>query len=134
MLLILNKSLGYEDQLENINHFPRMMWNEWMHKLSSFKYAVHLMPTVAAGTFSLNCAYFGIPCIGNKNVDTQNRCHPLLSVDVSDLDTARKLAKKLKNDRDFYQDCVSVCRINYKHQYSTKKWKDNIVKILNNEG
>lgn len=58
-----------EDQL--INHLPRVMWTAWMKQLSSFKYAVHLMPTIAAGTFSLNCAYFGIPCIGNEKVDTQ---------------------------------------------------------------
>jgi len=60
-----------EDQL--FNHLPRVFWTDWMKQLSSFKYAVHLMPTVAAGTFSLNCAYFGIPCIGNKSVDTQTK-------------------------------------------------------------
>jgi hypothetical protein len=54
-----------EDQIDNLNHFPRMPWNQWMQQVSTFKYAVHLMPTVAAGTFALNCAYFGIPCIGN---------------------------------------------------------------------
>ena len=69
-----------------------------MSALSTFKYAVHLMPTIAAGTFSLNCAYFGIPCIGNKKVDTQRLCHPELSVDVEDVEKARTLAKMLKED------------------------------------
>ncbi len=45
-----------EEQL--FNHLPRVLWTDWMVQLSSFKYAVHLMPTVAAGTFGLNCAYF----------------------------------------------------------------------------
>jgi len=72
-----------EEQM--FNHLPRVMWTDWMKQLSEFKYAVHLMPTVAAGTFSLNCAYFGIPCIGNTNVDTQGLCHPELSVVVNDV-------------------------------------------------
>ena len=100
-----------EDQLENLHHFPRMMWHQWMQELSKFKYAVHLMPTVAAGTFSLNCAYFGIPCIGNKKVDTQSACHPLLSVDVNDIYSARNLAKRLKEDKEFYERCSRMINL-----------------------
>ncbi len=74
-----------EEMVDNIKHLPRLIWIDWMKVLSSFKYAVHLMPTVAAGTFSLNCAYFGIPCIGNREVDTQKLCHPNLAVDVHDV-------------------------------------------------
>jgi len=44
------------------------------------------MLTIAAGTFSLNCAYFGIPCIGNEKVDTQRLCFPELSVDVENIE------------------------------------------------
>jgi len=121
----------HEDQLENINHFPRMMWNEWMQQLSSFKYAVHLMPTVAAGTFSLNCAYFGIPCIGNKKVDTQLACHPLLSVDIEDIYSARDLANKLKEDKDFYDRCSRMAKENYKSFYHKDNWLNYMNKILN---
>jgi hypothetical protein len=121
----------YEDQLENINHFPRMLWNEWMQELSSFKYAVHLMPTVAAGTFSLNCAYFGIPCIGNKEVDTQSTCHPLLSVDVEDIYSARNLARKLKHDKDFYERCSIMAKDNYKSYYHKDNWLKYMNKVLN---
>ena len=63
------------------------------------------MPTVAAGTFSLNCAYFGIPCIGNIKVDTQRFCHPDLSVAVDDVSKARALAHRLQNDSEFYDLC-----------------------------
>ena len=83
-----------EDQIPDLNHLPRLTWIEWMKTLSTFKYAVHLMPTIAAGTFSLNCAYFGIPCIGNERVDTQRLCHPDLSVDVDDVE---KLVNWLNN-------------------------------------
>jgi len=121
----------YEDQLENINHFPRMMWNQWMQELSKFKYAVHLMPTVAAGTFSLNCAYLYLPCIGNIEVDTQRICHPLLSIDINDIKQARKLAIRLKGDKDFYNDCSVICKENYKKYYSIDIWKQKMNLILN---
>tara|TARA_R110000822_G_scaffold107723_1_gene236685 strand:- start:490 stop:1011 length:522 start_codon:yes stop_codon:yes gene_type:complete len=114
-----------EDQIDNLNHFPRMMWNQWMQEVSKFKYAVHLMPTVAAGTFSLNCAYFGIPCIGNKNVDTQRLCYPELSVDVDDVESARALAKKLKN-KEFYTLCSTTAKQMYRKHYDLDLWKTKI--------
>jgi hypothetical protein len=111
---------------ELINHLPRTMWTEWMKQLSTFKYAVHLMPTIAAGTFSLNCAYFGIPCIGNEKVDTQRLCHPELSVDIDNIKTAKGLAKRLKEDLDFYQECSKQTKANYKRFYGTEIWKNKI--------
>jgi hypothetical protein len=119
-----------EDQIEDLNHLPRLTWLDWMKTLSTFKYAVHLMPTAAAGTFSLNCAYFGIPCIGNKNVDTQNICHPHLSVDVDDVESARKLASRLTNDKEFYTECSNIAKQNYKEHYNIDKWKADISKYL----
>jgi len=113
-----------ENQL--VNHLPRVMWTEWMEQLSSFKYAVHLMPTIAAGTFSLNCAYFGIPCIGNEKVDTQRLCHPDLAVDVEDVEKAVMLAERLKDDKDFYEECSKAAKENYKKYYSIDKWKSKI--------
>jgi hypothetical protein len=117
-----------ESQLVNI--LPRVFWAEWIKQLSSFKYAVHLMPTVAAGTFSLNCAYLGIPCIGNIKVDTQRICHSELSVEVSDVDSARKLAKKLVSDKEFYILCSNQARKNYKTFFSIENWIHFIKKIL----
>lgn len=121
----------HEDRLENINHFPRMMWNEWMRELSKFKYATHLMPTVAAGTFSLNCAYFGIPCIGNRKVDTQRLCHPELSIDIEDIEKATELAKRLKEDKDFYQACSDIAKNSYKVFYHKDVWLNYMNKIIN---
>lgn len=117
-----------EDQL--IKHLPRVQWLEWMKQLSTFKYAVHLMPTVAAGTFALNCAYLGIPCIGNKKVDTQSMCHPSLSVDIDDIRTARYLAKRLREDERFYLECKSEAIKNYGHYYQLDCWKDRVLPIL----
>jgi len=118
--------------LENqiIFHLPRVMWTDWMKQLSTFKYAVHLMPTVAAGTFALNCAYLGIPCIGNSKVDTQKICHPRLSVNVEDLKTARHLAKQLKEDEGFYEECSKIAKRSYREYYSLEVWKENMKRKL----
>jgi hypothetical protein len=124
-----NKRPG-EDQVPNLHHLPYMQWIDWMKTLSTFKYAVHLMPTVAAGTFSLNCAYFGIPCIGNKNVDTQKTCHPRTSVEPEDTLNARKIAYELYSDKDFYESCSKECKDRYKH-FSIDNWKDYMYKVLN---
>ena len=119
-----------EDSVGNLNHLPRLMWNEWMQNLSTFKYGVHLMPTVAAGTFSLNCAYFGIPCIGNTDVDTQLLCHPSLSVMVNDLETARELALELKNNQQFYNECSEMAKANYEACFSQRVWTERIKREL----
>jgi hypothetical protein len=115
----------HERQIKDLNHLPRLTWVDWMKTLSTFKYAIHLMPTIAAGTFSLNCAYFGIPCIGNKKVDTQRICHPLLSVDVEDVEAARKLTTMLK-DPDFYRECSEIAKKNYRKFYDIEQWKNKI--------
>ena len=122
-----------EQYVGGLNHLPRLSWVDWMKEISTFKYAVHLMPTIAAGTFSLNCAYFGIPCIGNKDVDTQNILHPLLSVDINDIDEAVKLATKLKEDEDFYKLCSDTSKRIYKEKYIEKVWKKNMVRLLQDE-
>ena len=116
----------HEDQIEDLNHLPRLTWVDWMKKLSTFKYAVHLMPTIAAGTFSLNCAYFGIPCIGNEKVDTQRICHPELSVDINDVEKACTLAKRLRRDSNFYKKCSKISKENYHNYYNIEIWKDKI--------
>ena len=118
-----------EDQL--IQHLPRVLWTDWIKQLSTFKYAVHLMPTIAAGTFTLNCSYLGIPCIGNIEVDTQWKCQPELAVEVNDILGARELAKKLVEDKEFYEQCSQEARTNYLEQYSIEVWQYKMKEILN---
>ena len=119
-----------EHEGQFVNHLPRVMWTDWIKQLSTFKYAIHLMPTVAAGTFALNCAYFGIPCIGNSKVDTQKLCHPMLSVNVEDIKTARQLASQLKKDKSFYEECSRVARAGYEVAYSLDTWKEQMKRKL----
>jgi hypothetical protein len=118
-----------ENQL--IQHLPRVMWDDWMKQLSTFKYAIHLMPTVAAGTFALNCSYFGIPCIGNVDVDTQSICQPELAVSINDVNEARRLARRLVEDKEFYQYCSESAKSNYSLFYKADSWKFKMEEALN---
>jgi hypothetical protein len=120
-----------EDTIPDLKHLSRSWWTGWMMQLSTFKYAVHLMPTVAAGTFSLNCAYFGIPCIGNIKVDTQRKCFPLTSVDVDDIHNARLLARQLQEDKEFYKAVSRDCKVGYNLEFGLNVWKKKMEKILN---
>jgi hypothetical protein len=118
--IICAPSMGRKQDGEEhlINHLPYLDWKEWIHKLNEFKYGVHLMRTHAAGTFALNCAYLGIPCIGYNGLDTQKICHPNLTVDLGDLESAKKIAQQLRIDDDFYIYCANNCRENYNKYYS----------------
>tara|TARA_B100001094_G_scaffold272395_1_gene278164 strand:+ start:308 stop:1273 length:966 start_codon:yes stop_codon:yes gene_type:complete len=122
----MGRKIKREDEMD-ITHLPYMNWIEWMNNLSRFKYAVHLMPTQAAGTFALNCAYYGIPCIGYEGLDTQSYCHPELTVKMNDLNHAKKLVKKLKTDTDWYKLQSETAKINYENYFGEEqflnKWK-----------
>lgn len=110
-----------EEQL--LNHLPYYNWRDWITQLSKFKYGVHLMRTHAAGTFALNCAYLGIPCIGYKGLNTQEICHPDLTVEVGDLVNAKKLINLLENDSTFYNNCSQTAIDNYKNNYTEQIFK-----------
>jgi len=105
-----------EDQL--IKHLPYLNWQDWIHKMNNYKYGVHLMRTHAAGTFALNCAYLGIPCIGYKGLDTQEILHPDLTVEIGDLQSARELALRIRKDEKFYVYCSNVAIESYKKNYT----------------
>jgi hypothetical protein len=118
-----------EEQL-GISHLPYVQWNSWMELLSSFKFGVHLMPTIAAGTFSLNCAYFGIPCLGNGLVDTQRICHPSLSVlDVDHLEQSKQLIHNLLYD-DFYESESRTCKKKYEEHFHESVYLEKMEKIF----
>ncbi len=106
-----------------VTHLPYMNWKQWIHKLNEFKIGIHLMRTHAAGTFALNCAYLGIPCIGYKGLDTQEICHPLTTVNIGDIEHAKELAYKLKNVPDFYKLCSETSKKRYQNNYKEENFK-----------
>lgn len=121
----MGRKVTNEEYIPDLNHLPYMNWNEWIHTLSKFNVGIHMMRTHAAGTFALNCAYLGIPCIGYLGLDTQERLHPMLSVNIGDIEKANSLAKELKNNKDFYNFCSQNCKKYYKIFYTEKTWLEN---------
>jgi glutaredoxin-related protein len=119
----MGRKIEGEEQMENLNHLPYMNWVEWIKSLNNFKYGIHLMRTHAAGTFALNCAYLGIPCIGYEGLDTQEICHPDLTVKLGDLTTAKEKLNRLKTDKDFYDLCSEIAKFGYENNYQEKNFK-----------
>jgi len=109
----MGRKIEGEEQMPGLNHLPYMNWIEWIKTLNNFKYGVHMMRTHAAGTFALNCAYLGIPCIGYEGLDTQEKCHPNLTVKLGDLASAKKLITQLEYDKNFYSKCSFSAKENY---------------------
>jgi len=122
-----------ELNMEGIEHLPYMEWDDWVARLSKFRYAVHMNPNSIGGTFYLNCAYLGIPCIGNINANTQRLCFPDLSVEPADIKTAKQLMEKLRKDEDFYLYCSNKSEELYlKHFHEDvykKVWSDILKEI-----
>ena len=110
-----------EAMIEDINYLPYMSWRDWIDKLSDFSVGVHLMRTHAAGTFAMNCAFHGIPCIGYKGLDTQETLHPLTTVEVGDLESAKDLAIKLKDDK-FHWLCSETTQKRFDDHYTESAW------------
>ena len=108
-----------------LKHLPYLSWTEWIYTLNKFKYGVHLMRAFAAGTFALNCAYLGIPCVGYDGLDTQSVCHPNLTVPVGDLITAKKLMKQLKEDNSFYLEQSEIAKAGYRARFSEEVFLSN---------
>ena len=127
----MGRKIEREEELENLQHLEYMNWRKWIDCLSQYHVGVHMMPTHAAGTFTLNCAYHGIPCIGYRGLDTQEELHPALSVEDGDINTAKKFARHLKSDEVYYGYMSKLCRANYeKSLYNEENFVPYITKIF----
>jgi hypothetical protein len=114
-----------EDSIEDINYLPYLSWRDWINQLSQYNIGIHLMRTHAAGTFAMNCGFHGIPCIGYYGLDTQEFIHPLTSVNIGDLEKAKEIAVRLRDDIDFYDKCSKTSIKYFKSFYTEKAWKEN---------
>ena len=120
------KKLGEENL--GIKHIPWTTWIGWMEELSKFKYGVQF-GIGGAGSFNLNCAYLGIPCIGLKELESQRLCFPDLSIGDVDLKKGKELILKLQNDKDFYNHCSNTARILYEKHFAVDKFYHTIENI-----
>ena len=112
------RNTDFHDQLPRLSVLPHIQFYDWIYKLAEYKYAVHLMPAITAGTFCLNAAFLGIPCIGYIESDPQRLCQPDLSIDLYDIEKAVELAKRLRDDKDFYTECSHKALENYTKYYN----------------
>ena len=115
-----------EDKI--LKHIPWVMWREWIDILSQFHIGVQL-GTASAGTFNLNCSFHGIPCIGYSNVNTQKILHPLTTVEVGEIDKAKEIANKLKDEK-FYNLCMDTTQKRYEKYYSEEKFFSHMERIF----
>ena len=107
-----------EEEKQMLKHIPWVMWEEWIKLLSNFRVGVQL-GTSAAGQFQLNCSYHGIPCIGYSQLNTQKTLHPTTTVELGDIEGAKAIARKLKDEK-FYNFCVDTTKKRYELFYSEK--------------
>jgi hypothetical protein len=82
------------------------------------------MRTYAAGTFSLNCARLGIPCLGWDYMDTQTKCFPELSFQEGDMKAARKVAAHLRDNKQFYDHCSEYAKKVYAETFTERAFLD----------
>lgn len=120
----MGRKQDQEESIEDIEYLPYMTWREWINSLTRFHIGIHLMRTHAAGTFAMNCGYHGIPCIGYNGLDTQEILHPLTTVDVGELDKAKDLAVRLKDEK-FYKLCSETAKKRFKEHYTKEAWIAN---------
>ena len=104
-----------------INYLQYMSWVDWMYNLSRYKIGYMMSTATASGSFALNCAYLGIPCIGDKRADTQSILFPDLAIDVFDNKKALDLTLKLKKDLDFYIEVSNKAKRLYKKEFTKEK-------------
>jgi len=117
------------EEKDLFKHLPWMYWSEWIKTLSQYNVGIQL-GTAAAGTFNLNCSFYGIPCIAYSNSNTQRILHPKTTVELGDVFEAKKIARKLK-DKDFYDECSNSTKENYKNYYSEDKFLEHWNRIWN---
>jgi hypothetical protein len=121
-----------EKFLEDVTYLPYLPnTEEWINELNKYKYAVHLMRTYAAGTFPMNCAYLGIPCIGWNSCDTQRLLFPELSFNEGDMESVMKKAKHLRDNERFYSHVSNYAKKVWKDLYSEETFKNNFMFLLN---
>ena len=117
-----------KEESHMLKHLPWVLWREWIDILSQFNVGVQL-GTAAAGTFNLNCSFHGIPSIAYSNSNTQRILHPLTTVELGDIENAKHMARKLKDDK-FYKLCMDTTLKRYEAYYSEDKFLENMQRIF----
>lgn len=95
-----------ETWIEGLEHLPYMELRQWLSNFRKYKYAVHMMPVVGAGSFALNAVYAGVPCIGSHDIPTQKDLFPSLSFDPDNIYYAKQAMAAL-SDQTYWEGVVN---------------------------
>lgn len=109
------------EEQNGVNYLSWMNWSDFMFELSKCKYGVQTYQA-SAGQFPLNCAYLGVPCIGYNDINTQKDLFPDLSVNRGDIISARNIANKLVQDKEFYTSVSNKSKELYNSLYKENKF------------
>ena len=85
---------------------PWIQWTSWMTVLNSFRLGINLMRTRAAGSFNMNCAVLGIPCIGFSDVDSQSLHRAYITSNKENYRQIRTTIKQMVQNDDIYKEFI----------------------------
>lgn len=86
---------------------PWARGDEYYHALGKFRLVLNMNGRAVAGRVSAECAWLGVPVVGNQDADMQTLCWPSLSVDPNDAVGAAERCIELESNPDFRASCVS---------------------------
>lgn len=121
----MGRKQAQEDLIDDIEYLPYLSWRQWIEYIPTIDIGIHMMPTYAAGTFSMNLAWHGKPCVGYYGTDTQEILHPLTTVEEGDLEGAKTIVHRLRDNSGFYERCSNKALTQFKKHYTEKAWKRN---------
>lgn len=101
---------GEENLSKNSLYLPFMDSQQWNYFVSTHKYVVHVMGEIGGGNLVLTASALGIPCIGNREWDTQATCQPGLAIDKWNLPRGIELMQRLIKDDYFYKTCSEFAK------------------------
>lgn len=126
---------GYLNGVKDIEVYGEIGDSLYNH-LSRMKIAIILTTRATSGRISAEFAALGVPCIGNVNNELQAKCWPELSIEPYNVPKAVSLAKKLLQDRNFYESNVKKALEQVKellnHQPVYEKLNAFINKVIRN--
>lgn len=106
-----------------MNSFSKLAQYPYLRLLSRCIFQAYPTEWIGTARQQIACAVSGTPCIGSRDSHTQMRLFPDLAVGIYDVNRMRGLAKRLIDDKDFYQMVVTKAwdRVSFYGLERTKK-------------
>jgi len=135
---ITEEERKWVEETPGLNISPWCDWFEWMYLLNQYKIGMNFMPTRAAGTFALNCAYLGIPCFGFMDLDTQNQLFPRSMnltrqsfISPSFQPIPQETIRRLLTDEGYYNELSQILSEKAK-EFTVEKYRPYFAQLMEN--